>query len=55
MGDAGGFWNTVGPYMGGAIVILIGVIFSDIKSDVRWVKRNVTKILTKLQIDAEGD
>lgn len=55
MGDASGFWNTVGPYMGAAIVILIGVIFSDIKADIKWLKRNMIKLMTKLQVDAEGE
>jgi hypothetical protein len=55
MGDEGGFWNTVGPYMGGAIVILIGVIFADIKADIKWLKRNMVNILAALQVKAEGD
>ena len=55
MDDANGFWNTIGPYMGGAIVILIGVIFADIKGDVRWLKRNVSKVRNRLQIDPEGE
>ena len=55
MGDASGFWNTVGPYMGGAIVILIGVIFADIKADVKWVKRNVILIMNQLNIKPEGE
>lgn len=55
MGDAGGFWGTIGPYLGGAIVILIGVIFSDLKSDLKWLKRNVTVILAELKIKPEGD
>lgn len=53
--DGAGFWNTVGPYMGGAIVILIGVIFADIKGDVKWLKRNLTQVMTQLGIKPEGD
>jgi len=49
----GGFWATVGPYLLGGLALLVGVIFASMRDDIRWVKKNLTKVMTSLGIEAD--
>ena len=58
----GDFWSLLGPYLVAACALLIGAVYAafrenrkDDRSDIKWLKKNLTKVLIKLQIDPESD
>lgn len=53
--QSGDFWPTVGPFLMAGCVALVGVVWVSIREDIKWLKRNLTKVLVRLQIDPEGD
>lgn len=47
------FWADLGPYAMGALGFLVAGAYLDLKRDARWARKNITKILIKLGIEAE--
>lgn len=53
--QSGDFWTSVGPYLMAACGVLIGAVWVSFREDIKWLKKNLTKVLVKLQIEPEGD